>query len=193
MSACADQTAAPRTLLVVGDSLSAAYNLAEEQGWVYLLQQRLQQSKYRSKYTIVNSSVSGATSAAALQRLPALLKQYSPSLVILEIGANDGLQGKPVSHITNNLSRLIEMCLQADARVILTGIQLPPNYGARYTQPFFKQYASLAEKYQLPLVPFLLEGVAGNNMLMQPDRLHPTAAAQARVLDNVWAILKQQL
>jgi len=188
-----NQAANQKIILVVGDSLSSAYNLPEEQGWVHLLSRRLQQSASTRGFLVVNSSVGGATTAAALQRLPALLKQHSPSLVLLEIGANDGLQGKPVPYITDNLVRLIELSRNSGAQVILIGVQLPPNYGARYTKPFFDQYEMLAQKYQLPLVPFLLEGVAGDNSLMQPDRLHPTAAAQPRVLENVWAILKQHL
>jgi len=182
-----------KTLLIVGDSLSAAYNLAEQQGWVYLLQQRLAQSEAYQHYNVINASVGGATSAAALQRLPALLKTHQPDLVILEIGANDGLQGKPVPYITNNLKQLIEQSINSGADVILVGIRLPPNFGKRYTEPFFAQYAALAEEYQLPLVPFLLEGVAGNNALMQADRLHPTAKAQPLILDNVWPILEGEL
>ena len=180
-----------KKLLVVGDSLSAAYNLAEEQGWVALLAKRLQERE--SGYQAINASVGGATSAAALQRLPSLLDLHKPALVILEMGANDGLQGKPVSYISANLKHLIELCLARGIRVVMVGIQLPPNYGKRYTAPFYNQYAQLAEKYQLPLVPFLLEGVAGNNALMQADRLHPTAEAQPIILETVWRILEEEL
>ncbi|WP_083607980.1 arylesterase [Teredinibacter haidensis] len=179
-------------LLVVGDSLSAAYNLAEEQGWVYLLQQRIDlQSEYGARYRVVNASVGGATSAAALQRIPSLLQQYQPHIVILEMGANDGLQGKPIPYITRNLGKLIELSQKAGAKVVLTGIHLPPNYGKRYTEPFFNQYKLLSREYDLPLVPFLLEDVATHNHLMQADRLHPTAEAQSIVLDNVWVILEK--
>lgn len=182
-------------ILVVGDSLSAAYNLAEKEGWVHLLNQRLGGSEdpVLSRYRVVNASVGGATSSAALQRLPALLAAHTPDIVILEIGGNDGLQGKPVPYITRNLEQLIVLSRQAGAQVLLTGIRLPPNFGQRYTDPFFNQYAQLAEKYQLPLVPFLLEGVAGNDALMQQDRIHPTAEAQSRILDNVWPILQKLL
>lgn len=187
-----DVKKSPAPILVVGDSLSAAYNLAEHQGWVALLETRLQTDS-EHHYPVINASVGGATTAAALQRLPALLKLHHPSLVILEMGANDGLQGKPVDYISSNLEQLIQLCLNANARVVLVGIQLPPNYGKRYTQPFFAQYAHLAKKYQLALVPFLLEGVAGNPGLMQEDRLHPTAEAQPLLLETVWGILEQEL
>lgn len=190
----AEKQSQPDVLLVVGDSLSAAYNLAEEQGWVSLLEQKLNKHpNFKHSYRVVNASVGGATSAAALQRLPSLLKAYSPRVVILEMGANDGLQGKPVPYITNNLSQLIDLCLERKAKVVLIGIRIPPNYGKRYTEPFFNQYAELAHKYQLSLVPFLLEGVAGDSQLMQQDRLHPTAEAQSLALDNVWVILKDVL
>lgn len=180
-------------ILVVGDSLSAAYNLAEEQGWVHLLEQRLSTQASFKHYKVVNASVGGATSSAALQRLPALLKLHEPQVTLLEMGANDGLQGKPVPYITQNLSKLIELCRASKSKVVLIGIRLPPNYGRRYTDPFFDQYAQLADKYQLPLVPFLLEGIAGDNTLMQSDRLHPTAKAQAQILENVWPILQSVL
>ncbi|SMF30487.1 acyl-CoA thioesterase-1 [Alteromonadaceae bacterium Bs31] len=186
------ETHKEKVLLVVGDSLSAAYNLAEEQGWVHLLAERLSSHKnpHFASYKVVNASAGGATSAAALQALPPLLEQYKPSLVILAMGANDGLQGKPVPYITNNLRSLIEHSKSAGAEVMLTGIRLPPNFGKRYTEPFFNQYGQLAKEYQLALVPFLLEGVAGNNQLMQADRLHPTAEAQAIILETVWQTLE---
>ena len=196
MSATINVAAAPssKPLLIVGDSLSAAYNLAEEQGWVHLLQQRLKtDEQYRGLYTVVNASAGGATSAAALQRLPALLILHQPAIVVLEMGANDGLQGKPIAYITQNLRELIILSQQAGAKVVLTGIRIPPNFGKRYTEPFFNQYSALAVEYSLPLVPFLLAGVAGDSSLMQADRLHPTAEAQPIVLDNVWPILKEVL
>lgn len=192
--ACAEKQSQADVLLVVGDSLSAAYNLAEEKGWVYLLAQRVNKHPtFKQSYRVVNASVGGATSAAALQRLPALLKEHSPAMVLLEMGANDGLQGKPIPYITANLSKLIDLCRDYDAKVVLVGIRIPPNYGKRYTEPFFNQYAALAQKYQLPLVPFLLDGVVGNSELMQNDRLHPTAEAQPQILETVWSILKDVL
>jgi len=195
LDAAATPAQSTATLLVVGDSLSAAYNLAEEQGWVFLLDQRLRESPLlqQQSYEVVNASVGGATSGAALQTLPSLLQKHRPRIVVLEMGANDGLQGKPVSHVTENLKHLIEMCRDVEATVVLVGIRLPPNYGKRYTEPFFNQYAQLAETYHLPLVPFLLDGVAGNEKLMQADRLHPTAAAQPLILENVWEVLQKVL
>lgn len=175
-------------ILVVGDSLSAAYNLAEEQGWVALLSQRMEALKY--PHRVVNASVGGATTAAALQRFPVLVKEYKPAMVILQIGANDGLQGKPVPYITANIEKLILQAQAGAAQVLLVGVQLPPNFGARYTQPFFQQYQSLATKHQLAYVPFLLEGVATQKELMQKDGLHPTAEAQPIILDVVWPVLQ---
>lgn len=182
-------------ILVVGDSLSAAHNLAAEQGWVALLQERLASPQHNGfqQYQVVNASVGGATTSAALQRLPSLLAEYSPAVVVLEIGGNDGLQGKPVPYITRNLETLIKLSKQHAAKVVLTGIRIPPNLGQRYTEPFFNQYAALAEKYQLALVPFLLEGVATKPELMQADRIHPTAEAQPIILDNLWPILQPLL
>lgn len=180
-----------KKVLVLGDSLSAAYKLSAEEGWVYLLQTRLQQHKMPVE--VINASVSGATTAAGLQILPDALRVHQPNFVILELGANDGLQGKPLSHITKNLSRLIEMAKASGAEVVIVGIKLPPNFGKRYTQPFFDQYQSLAQKYQLTLVPFLLEGVAGQVDLMMSDGLHPNTKGQSLVLDNVWPLLKSVL
>ncbi len=184
-----------KVLLVVGDSLSSAYNFAEDKGWVHLLAKRLasHDNPAFASYSVVNASVGGSTTAAALQTLPSLLAQYKPALVILEMGANDGLQGKPVAYISAKLQKLIEHIKAAEAEVVLVGIRLPPNYGKRYTAPFFDQYAQLAEKYQLALVPFLLEGVAGNSELMQADRLHPKAEAQPIILENVWSTLGKVL
>lgn len=180
------------TILVVGDSLSAAYNIPRESGWVSLLRDQLQ--KVAPGATVVNGSVSGATTAAGLEVLPEYLHEHKPNLVILELGANDGLQGKPINYIRANLTRLIQLSLDADAQVILVGVRLPPNYGIHYTEPFFNQYAQLAHTYELGYVPFILDGVAGNDGLMQEDGLHPVAEAQPLILDNVWpavaAILK---
>lgn len=185
-------TAAERpVILVLGDSLSAAYKLSAEDGWAHLLVQRLADEGL--DYSVVNASISGATTNAGLQRLPSLLEKHRPKFVLLELGANDGLQGMPVAGITRNLSSLVEQSQAAGAEVVLLGIQLPPNFGSRYTQPFFEQYANLAKKYQLALLPFLLEGVAGKQELMQKDGLHPTAEAQPIVLENVWGVLKEVL
>lgn len=179
------------TLLVMGDSLSAGYGIDAQDGWVQLLAERLAQQD--ASHRVINASISGETSRGGLDRLPALLEEHQPALVLLELGANDGLRGYPVPRITSNLSRMIELSQRAGAQVILLGIQLPPNMGARYTEPFFDQYASLAEQYDLRYLPFLLEGVALTDALMQDDGLHPTAAAQPLVLDNVWPLVQSAL
>ncbi len=180
-----------KKILVMGDSLSAAYKLPVEDGWVYHLQARLQQQEWDVE--VVNASVSGATTAAGLQILPDALLVHKPDIVILELGANDGLQGKPIPYITKNLSKLIETVKAGGAKILIVGIKLPPNFGRRYTQPFFAQYEALSQTYQLPLVPFLLEGVAGDRELMQNDGLHPTAEGQPLVLENVWPVLQTLL
>lgn len=170
-------------IVVMGDSLSAAYYIPLESGWVSLLQNRFDE-KHMS-VSVLNASISGATTAAGLQALPALLKKPT-HIVILELGGNDGLQGKPVSLISDNLQSMIELSRNAGAKVLLLGMRLPPNLGARYTEPFYAQYATLAKKNRIPLVPFLLEGVAQNRALMQEDGIHPTAEAQPQILENVW-------
>jgi acyl-CoA thioesterase-1 len=179
------------TILVLGDSLSAAYNMPREKGWVHLLRERLQ--KIVPGATVVNGSVSGATTAAGLQVLPQKLKEHQPDLVILELGGNDGLQGKPIPHITRNLRQMIKLSEDAGANVILVGVRLPPNYGAGYTEPFFNQYAQLANEYTLPYVPFILEGVAAHESLMQEDGIHPLPQAQPKLLENVWPAVVRAL
>ena len=174
---------AETTILVLGDSLSAAYKLPEEKGWVNLLHQELTQKKYA--INLVNASISGITTVAGLQILPNALETHKPDIVILELGANDGLQGKPIAYISQNLSQLIEMAKSSGAEVLLLGIRLPPNFGSKYTEPFFQQFFDLASKHQVAHVPFLLEGVAGNPELMMSDGLHSSAAGQVVVLRNV--------
>ncbi len=177
----------PKKVLVLGDSLSAAYKLPAERGWVYLLQQRLRDQGAATQ--VVNASVSGATTAAGLQILPGALATHSPDVVLIELGANDGLQGKPVPYIRKNLQQLITLAQATGAKVVLLGVRLPPNFGARYTEPFFAQYAALAVQNNLTLVPFILKGVAGQSGLMMEDGLHPNAEGQLHVLENVWAEL----
>lgn len=180
-----------KKILVVGDSLSAAYKLPSEKGWVHLMQLKLDQT-YPS-YQVVNASVSGATTAAGLSIMKASLTVHNPDIVILELGANDGLQGKPVQYIKKNLDDLITLAKQEGATVLLVGIRMPPNFGVKYTQPFFQQFDSLAQMHELPLVPFLLEGVAGHPELMMRDGLHPKAEGQIIMLSNVWPILQKLL
>ncbi|HTY95039.1 MAG TPA: arylesterase [Steroidobacteraceae bacterium] len=176
-----------RIILSFGDSLSAAYGLQPEQGWVALLQRRLQAQGY--EYRIINASVSGETSSGGLERLPHLLKLHQPAVVLLELGANDGLRGLPLQTVHDNLGRMLTLARNAGARVLLLGIRLPPNYGPRYGNGFADLYATLARQYHVPWVPFLLEGVALDPALMQADGLHPVAAGEPKVLDTVWPAL----
>lgn len=190
--ACAgEDEPGPGTILVVGDSLSAAYGMPAEQGWVALLSERLE--AMGMPWSVVNASVSGETSRGGLARLPRLLDSHDPQVVIVQLGGNDGLRGMPVPSIRANLEEMIEMSRDAGADVLLAGIRIPPNYGPRYTEPFFAQYRELADAYDLALVPFLLEGIADNPGLMQNDRIHPTAEAQPMILDNVWPALMETL
>lgn len=182
-------TAEPR-LLVLGDSLSAAYGMEIQQGWVSLLEQRMA-SKY--PYKVINASVSGETTGGGLARLPALLEQHQPRLVIVELGGNDGLRGYPLNIMKQQLARIIENSRAAGAEVLLVGMQIPPNYGPRYTNQFRDTYTQLAAQYDLPLVEFLLADVALNPQLMQKDGIHPTAEAQEKMLDNVWLVLQSML
>jgi acyl-CoA thioesterase-1 len=187
-----DVSAAPApSILVVGDSLSAGYGIEVRDGWVALLQQRLARQGY--PHTVVNASISGDTTAGGRARLADALKRHHPQIVILELGANDGLRGLPLRETRTNLEAMIKAAQSVGARVLLVGMQLPPNYGPDYTGKFRAIYRDLARNNDLPLVPFLLDGVALNPKLMQPDGLHPRAAAQPRLLENVWPYLEPLL
>lgn len=188
---CMAQNAAAGTVLIVGDSISAAFGLDTRQGWVALLEQRLHEQGFDD--TVINASVSGDTSAGGQARLPALLAAHKPALVILELGGNDGLRGQPPTQLQQNLASMIDQSRESGAKVLLLGMQLPPNYGQRYTQAFAQVYATLASEKNVPLVPFFLEGVGGKPELMQADGIHPAAGAQARMLENVWPTLKPLL
>lgn len=174
------------TVLVMGDSLSAGYGMALEQAWPALLQQRMQSVAAQDHWLVINASVSGETTQGGVRRLPALLDKYQPQWVLLELGANDGLRGYPIAKMTANLSAMVEQSQAAGAQVAVLGIQLPPNYGERYTGPFFAQYAQLAQRNNTALVPFILQNIAIHADLMQADGLHPTQAAQELIVDNVW-------
>ncbi len=176
--------AADRTILVFGDSLSAAYGLRAEQGWVALLEKRLQTQGYG--YNVVNASVSGETTSGGLQRLPRALELHKPQIVILELGANDALRGLPLSSAKDNLSKMVELGVKAGARVLLVGMRMPPNYGPKYTTDFVQMYADLSARFHAPLVPFLLESVALDSSRMQEDGLHPNALGEPIVLDTLW-------
>ena len=179
------------TLLVWGDSLSAAYGIAEEDGWVTLLQHRLHSEGW--PYKVVNGSVSGETTTGGLERLPAMLDTYAPDVVILELGGNDGLRGLPINLMRENLQKMIDLSSQRGARVLIAGIQIPPNYGPRYTEPFYESFSLLAEKNNLHLVPFLIDGIPQQPELMQNDGIHPKAEAQGMIVDNVWPQLMDLL
>ena len=173
------------TMLVWGDSLSAAYGIPVDKGWVNLLQEKL-----GDQYSVVNGSISGETSSGGLTRLPDALQTHKPTYVLLELGANDGLRGIDLPTMRRNLEQMVKLAQDAKAKVVLIGIKLPPNYGTVFTEKFDAVYTDLAKEYELPLVPFLLAGVAEDWDLMQADGLHPTAAAEPKVLDNVWAVLE---
>ncbi|WP_444984986.1 arylesterase [Halomonas mongoliensis] len=181
LAATAVQAEERPTLLVMGDSLSAAYGIEADEGWVSLLEARLD-----GKARVVNASISGETSGGGASRLPELLGQHAPDIVLLELGGNDGLRGLPPSQFEGNMRRMIEASQEAAARVLLLGIDIPPNYGQAYRDAFTGVYHRLADEYDLPLVPFLLEGVALEEHLMQRDGIHPTAEAQPLILENVW-------
>ena len=180
-------------ILVLGDSLSAAFGIEKSQGWVNLLNQKLIEQHY--PYTVINASISGETSQGGVQRLPQLLKKYHPKIVILELGANDGLRGLNLTMLQRNLQMMISGCQREKAQVLLIGMRLPPNYGPQYTQQFHQIYIDLAKSNRLALVPFLLDGVATRTELMQTDGLHPVAEAQPTLLNTVWdklsALLKK--
>ncbi|HZY32464.1 MAG TPA: arylesterase [Rhodanobacter sp.] len=183
--------AAPKTVLVLGDSLSAAHNIPVESGWVHLLDARLNQMV--PKWTAINASISGETSLSGRNRLPALLAKYRPGVLVLELGANDGLRGLPLPALRANLDAMIAAAQKAKVRVLLVGIELPVNYGPQYRDGLRAVYADLARTRRTALVPFLLEGIALDPALMQDDGLHPVAGAQPRVLDTVWKPLRPLL
>lgn len=179
------------TLLVVGDSISAALGMDTRQGWVALLEQRLQEQGL--DHQVINASISGDTTAGGLARLPRLLAEHQPEWVILELGGNDGLRGLPPGQMQQNLLAMIERSRSSGAQVVMLGMRLPPNYGLRYTQAFEQVYADLARQTQVAWVPFFLEGVGGVEGMMQADGIHPAPVAQERMLDNLWPLLKQML
>ncbi len=181
------------TVLVLGDSLSAAHNIAEQDGWVALMAHRLAASAPAQSrapaWDVINASISGETTSGGLSRLPELIAVHQPGWVLIELGANDGLRGLPLPIIRQNLQKLIDLSQQAGANVVLLGIMLPPNYGPAYATPFAGMYQALATQNSVPLVPFLLDHVATNPKLMQQDGLHPTAQGEPIVLENVWAVV----
>ncbi|HRE32577.1 MAG TPA: arylesterase [Candidatus Berkiella sp.] len=188
---CVTNAFAKPTILVMGDSLSAAYQMAPHAGWVSLLENKLK--KDFPQVRVINSSIVGDTTAGGLQRLPTQLTKHSPDIVIIELGGNDGLRGLPILSIRANLKKMIELCIAQKAKVLLVGMRLPPNYGPSYTAQFAENYVELSQDYSLPLVPFFLENVALKPELMLQDKIHPTASAQPILLDNLWPTLKPLL
>jgi acyl-CoA thioesterase I len=184
-------TPAAPTIVVLGDSLSAGYGIKVQQGWVSLLGQRLASEGYG--YRVVNASVSGETTQGGLARLPRALETHKPAIVIVELGGNDGLRGLPLATSRANLARIIELSRAAQARVLLVGMMIPPNYGPRYGDEFRDMFASLAAKYSLAFLPFLLDRVALDPQLMQSDGIHPNSAGQPKMLENLWPKLKPLL
>jgi acyl-CoA thioesterase-1 len=180
-------SAPAQTILVLGDSLSAAYGIPLEAGWVALLENHLPEAR------VVNASISGETTEGGVNRLVPLLEQHRPDVVVIELGGNDGLRGFQLQRIRDNLARLVEQSQQAGARVLLVGMRIPPNYGPRYTDGFYRAFEETAQRYDTALVPFLLDGVATDPALMQQDGIHPTVEAQRRMFDNVWPHLKPLL
>lgn len=182
---------AARTLLVFGDSLSAGYGLPQGAGWVTLLEQRLRRDKL--DYAVVNASLSGETTLGGRNRIEAALREHRPAVVVLQLGANDGLRGLPLEDIRRNLIAIVEACRKANARVLLVGMRIPPNYGPVYTRRFESLFAEVARQQNVSLVPFMLQGFAEKRELFQSDGIHPTAEAQPRVLENIYKRLQPML
>ncbi len=182
---------ASKPILVLGDSLSAEYGLTHGSGWVALLEENIQ-AQYND-VTIVNASISGETTSGGRSRLPALLKKHQPKIVVIELGANDALRGLSLTATRANLQAMIDSAKENRAKVLLIGMQIPPNYGTAYTQQFANLYPKLTKQSKVALVPFMLEGVVGNPDYFQSDRIHPTAEAQPQILQNIWPHLKPLL
>jgi acyl-CoA thioesterase-1 len=178
-------------IMIVGDSISAGYGLPPDAGWPTLLQQRLAAEHY--PHRVVNASASGDTTAGGLARLAPLLAQHRPVITIIELGGNDGLRGGNLEAMRSNLDAMIAMAQKAGSRVLLVGMRLPPNYGPAYVQRFDATFAELAKAHKTALVPFVFDGFGEDNAMFQPDRIHPTAAAQPKLLDNVWSALRPLL
>ncbi|HEY0892781.1 MAG TPA: arylesterase [Cellvibrio sp.] len=190
LASAQNQTAGTTKILVMGDSLSAGYGIDIEQGWVNLLEKELTK---KHAIQIINASVSGETSSGGNTRLPALLAEHKPDIVILELGGNDGLRGQPLKLLEKNLQSMIGASKKIEAKILLAGMQIPPNYGARYSNQFKELYPKLAEQNELGLIPFLLEGIGGNETLVQRDGIHPTAEAQPIIVKNVLPELEKLL
>lgn len=187
----AAHSASTPTVLIIGDSLSAGYGIDVDQSWTSLLQARLDSQGY--EYKVVNASISGDTTEGGATRIAPTLEKFSPSLVVLELGGNDGLRGFPPDRIKENLRSMIEACRDSGAEVVMLGIRIPSNYGPRYTQAFEGVYRELASELEVPWIEFFMEGVALNDELMQDDGIHPNEAGQPILLDNAWPIISAAL
>ncbi|MGB0865150.1 MAG: arylesterase [Granulosicoccaceae bacterium] len=179
------------TILVLGDSISAAYGIAEEDGWVELLRHRLKQSQ--QNFQVINASVSGDTTSGGLARLAAAFDKHSPRILVIELGGNDGLRGLSLKKMRNNLSAMVKLCLDRGCKPVILGMRIPSNYGEAYTERFHNSFARVAEQHDVPLAPFFLEGVATDDSLMLDDGIHPNEAAQSALLETAWPLIAEQL
>jgi len=191
VAAAASAHSAPKTVLVLGDSLSAEYGLARGTGWVALAEKKVKDQKLDAE--IVNASVSGETTSGGRSRLPALLTKHKPALVVIELGANDGLRGLPVAAAQANLKAMADTAGKSGAKVMLVGMRIPPNYGRDESDKFYAMYGTLSRELKAPLVPFMLDGVAEKTEMFQPDRLHPLAEAHPTILNNIWPVLEKSI
>ncbi|MEN8282114.1 arylesterase [Acinetobacter gerneri] len=181
-----------KTIMILGDSISAGYGVDPNHAWVKLLQQRLDQH-YPKQHKVVNASVSGETTSGALARLPKLLQTYKPDIVVVELGGNDALRGQPPQMIQKNLATLVQQSQKAKANVILFGMKIPPNYGKAYSTAFENNYRAVSQQYRVKLLPFFMQGIAGNRHLMQQDQIHPNNDAQKLLLDNAYPYIQKAL
>ena len=181
-----------KTIMIVGDSLSAGYGINPQQGWVNLLQSRLNQ-QFPKQHKVVNASVSGETTSGALARLPKLLQVHKPDIVVIELGGNDGLRGQPPQMIQKNLAQLVQQSQRSKAQVIVLGMKIPPNYGTAYSTAFENNYKVISQQYKVKLMPFFMQGIAGQKSLMQKDQIHPNVTAQKILLDNAYPYIKGAL
>lgn len=188
-SSAADRANAAKRMLIVGDSLSAEYGIGRGEGWVHLLEQRIEPRGWG----VANASISGETTAGGLARLPSLLIRDQPAITVIELGANDALRGLPLATTEANLRRMVELAKTATSEPMLIGMMMPPNFGAAYARQFSDLFVRIAESEKIPLVPFLLEGFADDMTWFQSDRIHPTTKAQPRMLDNVWPVISRLL
>jgi acyl-CoA thioesterase I len=191
MPVTAANLAKPHTIVIFGDSLSSAYGITLDEGWVSLLQQRLAKQKRNDQ--VVNASITGETTSGGLSRFSDMLKTHKPSIVMIELGGNDGLRGLSADETYKNLNAMIQQAKKNKVKVLLLGMKIPPNYGLKYSQQFSENYQTLAKKHEIQQVPFFLEGVAGNPNLIQADGIHPTEKAQPQLLENVWPTLTKML